>query len=117
MQPRDLSTIPKDLVRLLFNHYLDKSSIFNLSNTSRYFREIAQQDPRAKQIYLDQINEQSRLNDSHRKLLSHAALGEWDQAEIIWLEDPCLLTYRGTIYHPNRDYLSGLEPINIPVED
>lgn len=36
-----------------------------------------------------------------RQLLSHAALGEWEDAEKIWKLFPDLLTCRGTVYHPN----------------
>jgi hypothetical protein len=49
-------------------------------------------------------------------LLSHAALGEWEQAQEIWEKDPTLLTIHGTVYHPNRAYPEGQAPVDIPDE-
>lgn len=42
--------------------------------------------------------------DLLRQLLSHGALGELEAAEKIWKKYPDLLTWRGTIYHPNQSY-------------
>jgi hypothetical protein len=51
-----------------------------------------------------------------RKLLSHAALGEWEAAEAIWsTQSPCLLSFRGTIFHPNRFYENDQVVAVIPV--
>lgn len=36
-----------------------------------------------------------------RRLLNHAALGEWEDAKKLWALFPALLTCRGTVYHPN----------------
>lgn len=55
--------------------------------------------------------------DELRKLLNHAALGGWFFADKIWQSNPALLTYRGTIYHPNRSYKDADgEPLSIPID-
>lgn len=51
-----------------------------------------------------------------RKLLGHAALGEWEKATPIYTMLRFLLTCRSTIYHPNRNYYPNRPPTNIPVE-
>src|SRR3990167_2761974 len=58
-------------------------------------------------------NNQPYNSDDLHKILSHAALGEWEQAEKIWSKDPSLLTRCGTVYHPNRIYQEGEAPIPI----
>ena len=52
-----------------------------------------------------------------RRLLSHGALGELEAAEIIWRGCPDLLTWRGTIYHPNRIYIDDNDnPLKEPID-
>lgn len=49
-----------------------------------------------------------------RKLLSHGALGELEQAEAIWRKHPDLLDCYGTVYHPNHTYVDGQASVAIP---
>ena len=51
-----------------------------------------------------------------RQLLSHGALGELADAEGLWKLFPDLLTCRGTVYHPNRIYVAGQAPVDIPFD-
>jgi hypothetical protein len=51
-----------------------------------------------------------------RQLLSHGALGELEQAEAIWRKHPDLLECYGTVYHPNRIYIDGQAPVDIPFQ-
>ena len=78
-----------------------------LSQTSKSFY-LLDKDEFAKQRKcintLFQITDKPYNNEELHKLLSHAALGEWKQAEKIWSKDPSLLTRCGTVYHPNRIY-------------
>lgn len=48
------------------------------------------------------------------QLLSHVALGELADAETIWNGYPDLLLCYGTIFHPNRHYIEGEAPKDIP---
>src|SRR5579883_823536 len=96
MESKDLlSSLPKDLKQLLGRQYLTAGSLFHLARTSKFFRQsLVEADNSSKQAY-------ANLLDSLRRLLSHAALGEWDEARAIWSQTPSLLTCRGTVYHPN----------------
>ena len=81
-----------------------RASDINLCKASKRFSFFKQQP-----LY------QQRLKKL-RLLLSHAALGEWDAAQTIWSTDPSLLACPGTIYHPNRIYEEGKDPIDIPAD-
>lgn len=88
--------------------YLSSGSIFNLGKVSRPFRRaFVSGDSSSQQTY-------AAMLDDVRRLLSHAALGEWEAAEAIWNKDPSLLTIPGTVYHPNFAYAAGNEPVAIP---
>ncbi|STX28890.1 Uncharacterised protein [Legionella beliardensis] len=79
------------------------SAMLNLSQVGKQFNFFKQLPPYQEAL--------TKL----RQLLSHAALGEWEQAKTIWLNDPLLLTHGGTIYHPNCiDELD--QKIEIPIE-
>lgn len=97
--------------------------------TSRDNKVLSQTHPSFYLLYSNEVEgKRNRINtlfsvnnnkpyDSKnlRKLLSHAAVGEWEQAEAIWRQDPSLLTRSGTVYFPNRIYQQGKAPIDISV--
>jgi len=86
---------------LLRDRFLSTSSICSLAITSKHCRQgfvVDKDDDESKKVYVN-------LLDSLRRLLSHAALGEWDAAYAIWSPDPSLLTCYGTVYHPSRTTL------------
>ena len=60
------------------------------------------------------FNEHQAALNCLRQLLNHGALGELEDAKRIWRAFPDLLTCRGTIFHPNRIYVEGQAPIDIP---
>lgn len=95
-----LEALPKDVKNSI---PLDPSSVINLARTGRHFYALFTLSG-AYQRALSSLN----------KLLNHAALGELEAAEKILKLFPDLLTYRGTIYHPNRVYVKGLPPVAIP---
>jgi hypothetical protein len=87
--------LPKDLKIWFCNKYLNVSDLLNLRLTM----------PKSFQpIYADLAKSQ---NFPLRKLLSHAALGEWDDAEKLYKQDKRLLACRGTVFHPNHVYIEG----------
>jgi hypothetical protein len=90
-----MANLPNDLKRLLFKG-LNEIDGFNLYWAS----------PRLFRFSYSPL----------RKLLSHAALGEWDNARPLYTTLPFLLTCRGTVYHPNRVYQEGQAPVTIPPE-
>lgn len=100
MESRFFLPLPRDVKRLLCS-FLRTDDFFNLmlANPSVFLS-----------IYSDLKN---RIDFPLRKLLSHIALGEWVAAEKIWKKFPLLLTFFGTVYHPNRRYITGQEPIDI----
>lgn len=105
-----LSSLPNDLKRLLRDQFLSCNSIFSLAKTSKSFRHlIVEESEKSKKTYNDQL-------DLHRRLLSHAALGEWDKAKEIWSKYPSLLTCPGTVYHPNLTYSENQIPVPIPAD-
>lgn len=59
-------------------------------------------------------NKNAEHLSSLRQLLSHGALGELEQAEVIWRKYPELLECYGTIYHPNRIYEGDIVVSDIP---
>lgn len=81
----------------------------NLKNTCSLFRPL-QYDGEGKttQPYEKIITEL-------RLLLGHAAIGEWESAKMIWLQNPSLLTCYGTIHHPNNIYPENQPAIQIPL--
>jgi hypothetical protein len=81
------STQPKEILQKIGE---EPSGIINLSNLSR-----------APYTLFSNSNERRLALDCLRQLLSHSALGKWDDAEGMWKLFPDLLTCRGTIYHPN----------------
>jgi hypothetical protein len=120
MQPRDerlgvFSDLPNDL-RIFILRFLD-ASIFNMVRTSRaflklitgdsflkvkYFRDLTLLDAQVRSD-LEILRQLNTINPI-RRLLSHAALGEWESAEVIWTQNRSLVTCRGTVFHPNRFY-------------
>ena|SRR3990167_172279 len=91
-----------------------------LSQTCKAFYLLYKnEDENQQRNYLNTLfnikNDKLYNKDDLHKLLSHAALGEWKQAEAIWSNDPSLLTRCGTVYQPNRIYEMGKKPIDIPV--
>jgi hypothetical protein len=85
--------------------------------------KIADTSPTAARINLSRTSTRFPLFffDEHkpalnllRQLLDHGALGELEDAESLWKLFPDLLTCRGTIYHPNRIYVAGQAPVDIP---
>ena len=97
-----LTTLPNDIKRLLCTRYLNGIDALN------FFRAA----PRA--LLAVHADIARREDNPLRKLLSHIALGELEAAEKIWKTSPNLLTCRGTIYHPNRTYVDGQPPQDIP---
>jgi hypothetical protein len=90
--PEELfSTLPDDAKQLIFNNLNGSESISLLRTSLRLFGSLAKQISQREDYPL-------------RRLLSHGALGELDQAKIYWEKDPSLLTCYGTVYHPNLDY-------------
>ena len=91
-----LESLPDD-AKLHLYRFLNKTSAFNLARTSKHLCFLYQDaHTRYPALYANPFDV-----DSLRKLLSHAALGEWNAASAIWSNDPSLLTCRGTVYHPN----------------
>jgi hypothetical protein len=110
LQVTVFSVLPEDIMLLLLISHLSGTEGLNLLYTSKSF------------LYLKASlwkNEDWQRNHPLRKLLSHGALGELDAAKILWIKDASLLTYYGTVYHPNRSYVddngnSLSPPIDIP---
>ncbi len=97
-----LFTLPGEIWNLLFVSFLKGTASFNLFRTYKFFS-----------LFKKEI---SQLEDHPlRRLLSHGALGELEQAEAIWKKDLSLLTCYGTVYHPNRDY-TVTPPVDIAQE-
>jgi hypothetical protein len=111
LQVTVFSVLPDDIMFLLLISHLSGMESLNLLHTSKSF------------VYLKTFlwkNEDWQRNHPLRKLLSHGALGELDAAKILWIKDASLLTYYGTVYHPNRSYVDDngnalSPPIDIPV--
>jgi hypothetical protein len=88
------SRLTSDIKRLLFFRYLNASSFFNYARSSGTNYRLVMKNDALKQRY-------ETILDKVRRLQSHAALGEWDAAELIWSQDTFYLECRGTVYHPN----------------
>jgi hypothetical protein len=104
----DLSKLPDEM---LFNIYsLDPPRacdfLSRLPETSTFYSNL----------YSSFFTERKLAFKLLRKLLGHAVLGEWENAESIYKLFPDLLTCRGTIYHPNRTYEEGKAPVAIPAD-
>ncbi|HEU5280843.1 MAG TPA: hypothetical protein VFU82_02560 [Gammaproteobacteria bacterium] len=82
---------------------LSPSSVMGLTQTSKRYHSLFA----ANQELL-------KKRDLLRQALSHAALGELADVEIISRQHPDLLTCYGTVFHPNRHYVEGQEPEDIP---
>lgn len=100
------SLLPKDMMNLIF-YFLNREDSLNFLRSSKNlfvsFRPTMWQE----------------ADQSLKKLLSHGALGELNAAEILWKKHPSLLTFYGTVYHPNRSYIDDNGnllslPIDIP---
>jgi hypothetical protein len=92
------SLLPNEVVNLLFISGLSGTDSFNLLRTSKNLFVLFK--PTIWQL----------ADHPLRKLLSHGALGELEQAEVIWKKDLSILTYYGTVYHPNRTYNDDVDP-------
>ncbi len=109
MDPRkeisSLEAMPHDI--LLKISECSTASLINLYRTCRSLSFFKNQflGERYEQVFIEL-----------RQLLNHASLGRWTEAKAIWSKDPGFLTLRGTIYHPNRTYVEGQAPINIPAD-
>lgn len=68
-----------------------------------YKNEFSKQRTQINTLFNAKNDQPYNANDL-KQLLSHVALGEFEQAEKIWEKDPALLTVCGTVYHPNRTY-------------
>ena len=101
------SRLPSDVMNLIFIYWLSGADSFNLLRTSKNLFVLFK--PTVGQL----------ADHLLRKLLSHGALGELEQAEAIWKKDPSILTLYGTVYHPNRTYDDSVNPpvwVAIPEE-
>lgn len=97
-----IAQLPKRAKKNIFK-YFSAVDYVNVAQTSKTYKSLFHREYKLTHKLL-------------RKLLSHAALGEWIDAERIWKVFPELLTQRGTIYHPNRIYGEDKNPIDIPAE-
>jgi hypothetical protein len=87
--------LPQSLRTRFSNIYLNVSDFMNL--------RLAM--PKSFQpIYANLAKSQ---NFPLRKLLSHAALGEWDDAEKLYKQDKRLVASRGTVFHPNQMFIDS----------
>jgi hypothetical protein len=110
VESRLTSDIHKDIKPLLFFRYLNASSFLNYARSSGTNYRLVMNNPALKQRY-------ETILDNVRRLQSHAALGEWDAAHLIWSQDPSYLECRGTVFHPNCVYQPApAAPIDIPVD-
>jgi hypothetical protein len=104
-----LSKLPDEIIeRIQVKIGHSASDIINLPQVSTRFVFFNRKDQ--YQLLL------KNASDALRQLLSHAALSEWDKACAIWSDDPSLLTCRGTVYHPNRIYREGQDPLVISAD-
>lgn len=86
------SQLPNDVMHVLFSYWLSGTASFNLLRTS-------------KNLFVSFKPTIWQLADHPlRKLLSHGELGELEQAEPYYIKDPSILTFYGTVCHPNRFY-------------
>lgn len=101
------SYLSKDLMNLFLIHFLKGTNSFNLLRAS-------------KNLYLSFNPTLWQLVDHPlRKLLSHGALGELEQAKAYYIQNNSILTFYGTVYHPNRVYNDMVNPpvwVTIPEE-
>lgn len=111
----DLSVLPNEIIQKEL-----KKPLLGLSSRSPYkinsisgFITLPQVSKRFHGLF---ASEYKPASDFLRQLLSHSALGEWEQAEEIWKICPDLLSCRGTICHPNRTYIAGQASTNIPFQ-
>jgi hypothetical protein len=98
----NLSTQPDDILKEIAKN---PATIINLSKSSQRCH-----------TFFSQTQELQLASECLRQLLNHAALGEWIDAECMWKLFPDLLTSRGTVYFPNRTYVAGQAPVDIPVD-
>ena len=118
-----LRLLPDEIKRYLCI-FLDGKSISDLKRTSKNWASIISDDntpvengKTLKKIYTEKLSNNSFWKlDPFRNLLSHAALGELEAAEMIWKSNSELLNRRGIIYHPKRIYDEGKIPVDIPFD-
>ena len=100
--PSLLLSLVGDVKKEVIPQFLDTCAILNLAKTWRQFYSLFSGGP----LY-------AHARFVLKELVSHAALGEWEDAEKVWKLFPDLLTCRGTVYHPNRIYEQGKPPVDI----
>jgi len=99
--------LPSEIYYLIGVGYLD-SSLYNLLKTSTYFYNFFITE--LKKAY-------PKFHETNRRLLSHAALGEWEEAKMLRSQFPIGVTsFPGTIYHPNLFYFKDAKPKPIPLD-
>lgn len=101
----DLSALPNEIIQTELTQQSSISGLINLPQVSKRFRGL-----------LFNTEDHRLALRFHRKLLSHAALGEWEQAEEIYQVFPDLVSCKGTIGHPNRTYVEGQAPVDIRLD-
>jgi hypothetical protein len=98
--------------------YLSSRDKKALSLTCTTFYKLCNEEGKEQRSQINTlfkvINDKPYDSEDLHKVLSHAAVGEWNQAKEVWLKDPSLLTRCGTVYRLNRIYQEDKAPIDIP---
>lgn len=107
--PYSLTDLPDELINVALH-----KALINWSNFSFNSSGFVHFPQTAKKYALRFYDEHKLALHLLHELLSHGSLGELEDAENKWRLSPDLLTVRGTIYHPNRIYVEGQAPVDIP---